>query len=244
MGSSTNISRDWIKDLVLEFINTSPRNTMKKGTGEPAWDTALVGFASGADPIWQQYKEYVGAFHWTPWEVFNQHRSKEPAAAEELTVISWVLPQREFVRKSNRRSRKYPSEAWARIRVFGEEFNTARGKRFDGLHQPGTMLDGPEREVLGPGVMIEDRGGRGRNVPQYQATVVERGSLLLNPFGRDLKRLKGNRQKMVHVVDRLQQRFLLVRGEQLVGEHLGARQLACRGVQAIVPFEEIVVLAR
>jgi epoxyqueuosine reductase QueG len=49
----------------------------------------------------------------------------ESATAEELTVISGVLPQRELVRKANRRARKYPSEAWARIRAFGEEFNTA-----------------------------------------------------------------------------------------------------------------------
>jgi epoxyqueuosine reductase len=30
-----------------------------------------------------------------------------------------------MVRKTNRRSRKYPSEEWARIRVYGEEFNVA-----------------------------------------------------------------------------------------------------------------------
>jgi epoxyqueuosine reductase len=75
--------------------------------------------------MWQQYKEYVGAFHWTPWEVFTQHCPDEPARPEELTVISWVLPQREMVRKSNRRARKYPSEEWARIRIYGEEFNVA-----------------------------------------------------------------------------------------------------------------------
>jgi epoxyqueuosine reductase QueG len=85
----------------------------------------LVGFASGAEPLWQQYKEYVGAFHWTPWEVFNQHRPRENVSAEQLTVISWVLPQRESVRKSNRRAKKYPSEEWARIRVYGEAFNVA-----------------------------------------------------------------------------------------------------------------------
>ncbi len=28
---------------------------MKDKNGEPAWDDALVGFVSGADPIWQQY---------------------------------------------------------------------------------------------------------------------------------------------------------------------------------------------
>lgn len=144
MQSSHNISRDWIKDLILEFINTSPRNTMKNETGEPAWDTALVGFASGADPIWQQYKEYVGAFHWTPWEVFNQHRPEESARPEQLTVISWVLPQRKTVRSANRKAKKYPSEDWARIRVYGEDFNfTLRQHVANGLEQAGHAAIAP-----------------------------------------------------------------------------------------------------
>jgi epoxyqueuosine reductase QueG len=123
--NSAKISGDWIEDLIRDFIATSPQNTMKTKTGEPAWDDVLVGFAAGADPIWQQYKEYVGAFHWTPWEVFNQHCPQESAGAEELTVISWVLPQRALVRKANRRTKKYPAEEWARIRIYGEEFNAA-----------------------------------------------------------------------------------------------------------------------
>ena len=125
MEKSTNISRDWIEDLIRDFIAASPHNTMKNRTDEPAWDDVLVGFASGSDQIWQQYKEYVGAFHWTPWEVFNQHRPQESASAKELTVISWVLLQRELVRKANRRAKKYPAEEWARIRIYGEEFNAA-----------------------------------------------------------------------------------------------------------------------
>ena len=125
MKATAGITGEWIKDLVREFIATSSSNTMKNENGDPAWDSALVGFATGADPIWQQFKEYVGAFHWTPWEVFGQHCPGESAVPEELTVISWVLPQREAVRRANRRARKYPSEEWARIRVYGEAFNAA-----------------------------------------------------------------------------------------------------------------------
>jgi len=123
--NNVSISGNWIESLIRDFIATSPDNTMSNEAGEPAWDGALVGFASGVDQIWQQYKEYVGAFHWTPWEVFNQYHPNEPARPEELTVISWVLPQREMVRNSNRLAEKYPSEEWARIRVYGEEFNVA-----------------------------------------------------------------------------------------------------------------------
>jgi epoxyqueuosine reductase QueG len=144
MGNSASISADWIKDLVRDFIDTSTHNTMRNHAEDPAWDDALVGFASGADPIWQQYKEYVGPFHWTPWEVFAQHCPGESAGAEELTVVSWVLPQREAVRKANRRAKKYPSEEWARIRVYGEEFNAALRRRVaDRLKQFGHAAIAP-----------------------------------------------------------------------------------------------------
>jgi len=123
--NNAHLSGDSIKGLIQDFIMSSPDNTMKDKNGEPAWDDALVGFASGADPIWQQYKEYVGAFHWTPWEVFSQHCPGESVGPEDLTVISWVLPQREIVREANRRNKKYPAEPWARIRVYGEMFNVA-----------------------------------------------------------------------------------------------------------------------
>lgn len=125
MENNVAITADWVKTLIRDFIAASLLNTMQEGAGDPAWDSALVGFAAGADPIWQQYKEYIGAFHWTPWEVFNQNLSREIASQEQLTVISWILPQRQPVRKSNRRKKKYPSEEWARIRVFGEKFNMA-----------------------------------------------------------------------------------------------------------------------
>ncbi len=125
MEADNNISADWINDLIQKFIADSPLNTIKNADNDPAWDSALVGFAAGIDQIWQQYKEYIGAFHWTPWEVFNQHKPDKNVSAEQLTVISWILPQRKMVRKTNRDAKTYPSEEWARIRVYGEEFNVA-----------------------------------------------------------------------------------------------------------------------
>ena len=125
MEKNSDVSGDWIKNMIQDFITTSPCNTMRNKNEGPAWDDSLVGFSSGADPIWQQFKEYVGAFHWTPWEVFSQHCPHESASPEELTVISWVLPQRKIVRKANRKAKKYPAEEWARVRTYGEEFNVA-----------------------------------------------------------------------------------------------------------------------
>ena len=125
MGKRGVVSGEWIKAVIRDFIAGSPLNTMRNNAADPAWDDVLVGFASGADPLWQQYKEYVGPFHWTPWEVYNQHGAKAPANAGELTVVSWVLPQREAVRRANRHAKKFPCEEWARTRIYGEEFNAA-----------------------------------------------------------------------------------------------------------------------
>lgn len=123
MTEDNSKSSYWIKDLINHYMATSSLNAMQDETGEPAWEEVLVGFASGADKMWQQYKEYIGAFHWTPWEIYTQYHPEAPARPDELTVISWILPQRKRVRKANRKVRKYPSPEWARIRVHGEEFN-------------------------------------------------------------------------------------------------------------------------
>jgi epoxyqueuosine reductase QueG len=144
MKSNAEITADWIKGLIHDFIAGSPLNTMRNQAEERAWDDALVAFASGADPIWQQYKEFIGPFHWTPWEVYSQHFPSEPAGAGELTVISWVLPQREAVRRANRRARRYPAEEWARIRVYGEEFNAALRRHVaDSLQRAGHAAVAP-----------------------------------------------------------------------------------------------------
>lgn len=125
MTKEKAVSKAWIEQVIGDFMGSASENTMQDGTGEPAWEDMLVGVAAGDDPIWQQYKEVVGAFHWTPWEVFAQHCPRSPASASDLTVISWVLPQRETVRTANRKKKTFPAEAWARIRVYGEAFNAA-----------------------------------------------------------------------------------------------------------------------
>jgi epoxyqueuosine reductase len=112
-----------IAKIIEEFIGTSPENSLKNEADEPAWEEALVGFASGSDPIFQQYKEHVGAFHFTPEEIFNQTFAHLPSTADELTVIAWILPQREITRADNRAEDFYPSERWVRARFPGEDFN-------------------------------------------------------------------------------------------------------------------------
>lgn len=125
MGTISGDPKNWITGVINDFIANSETNNLRNEAENRAWDQALVGFASGVDPIYQQYKEVVGPFHWTPWEVFNQHYPGDPVTAEELTVIAWVLPQRELVRTANREEKRFPAEEWARVRIFGEQCNAA-----------------------------------------------------------------------------------------------------------------------
>ena len=139
MDNTSTITIDWLKTVIQDFISTSPSNTMENKGQDPAWVDALVGVASGADPIWQQYKEYVGGFHWTPWEVFNQHCPKEPVGPEEL-----------FVSAGNSQALDFLCGQLAREgdTVFIEEptyFLAHQIFRDHGLKLVGIPVDGPAR---------------------------------------------------------------------------------------------------
>jgi ferredoxin len=120
---------EWMKKVIKDFIQSSGENNLRNRKNEKAWDEPLVGFASGADPIFEDYKEYVGPFHLTPHEVFSKIFPSLDLTPEELTVISWILPQTEATKIDNRRETLYPSERWARARIFGEEANVKLGQQ-------------------------------------------------------------------------------------------------------------------
>ncbi len=110
-----------IKAMIDNYCR-SAENNLGDGSGERAWDAPLVGFASGADPIFKSYKTHCGELHWTPAEVFEKAfgRRVDP---ENLAVISWVLPQTEATKRDNAAMDTLPAERWARSRIFGEQFN-------------------------------------------------------------------------------------------------------------------------
>src|SRR3974390_88617 len=116
-------SGDWIESAVRTFVETSTGNNLKNLANDRAFDSPIVGFSSGDDPLYQDYKTHVGPFHWTPLEVFATAFPGLKVEADEISVISWVLPQTAATRKENRRQDLYPAESWARARIFGEEFN-------------------------------------------------------------------------------------------------------------------------
>jgi ferredoxin len=111
----------FIERAITKFVKDSPANHRKVGRGK-YWDKPMVGFASGEDPLFKQYKKIIGRFHFTPQEIFQLTFGKRKISPQ-LSVISWILPAAEDIRQSNRKETRYPSRLWAHARDFGEQFN-------------------------------------------------------------------------------------------------------------------------
>jgi epoxyqueuosine reductase QueG len=120
---------DSISSFITELVDTSPENSLVNPANHRAFDSPLVGFSSGDDPLYRDFKTHVGPFHWTPVEVFELAFPNLKAKASEISIISWVLPQTMATRKDNRGQDRYPAESWARNRIFGEDFNVKLAER-------------------------------------------------------------------------------------------------------------------
>ena len=125
---NTDHPGSWLTNCIQHFVNQSSKNTLQNEADDRAFAQPLVGFCNGSDPLFEDYKRHVGPFHWTPLEIFELTFPGSTVIAEELTVISWILPQTEDTKSDNRSQTKWPAERWARARIFGEQFNAALRK--------------------------------------------------------------------------------------------------------------------
>ena len=122
-----------LEQLIKNFINESESNKRKQLDHGTYWEEPLVGFASGMDPLFFQYKTLIGSFHLTPREVISaglkeRGRSLLFTEIEQISVISWVLSASGDTRKSNREEKQFPSKLWAYTREYGEACNGALRK--------------------------------------------------------------------------------------------------------------------
>jgi len=113
----------WLEEIIGSFLRDPSKNTLKNRANDRAWDEPLVGFSSGADPLWEELKKDIGSFYWTPLEIFSRTFPQLTAMADELTVVSWILPQTEETKSEHRQNSALPTENWARARIYGEEVN-------------------------------------------------------------------------------------------------------------------------
>jgi len=113
----------WIETIIQDYVDTSPENTLGNENNDKAFSRPLVGFSNGDDPLYEEFKSHVGSFCLTPWELFAVSYREFSVKPKDLSVISWILPHTKPTKKENRKEKYYPSERWARARVFGENFN-------------------------------------------------------------------------------------------------------------------------
>jgi len=148
----------WIEGLIRDFVK-SGANNLGNGTGEPAWADPLVGYSSGADLLYEEIKAHIGPFYWTPHGIFAKTFPSPQPDPQELTVISRVLPQTAATKRDNRRETKFPSERWARARIFGGHANDALHAHLaDALNQAGFPAVAPHLSPLWE-MKISDRYG-------------------------------------------------------------------------------------
>lgn len=120
----------WIREQIERFVEASPANDLGFDTAEPAFDRPLVGFSSGADPVYDEYVAHIGDFYLTPLRIFRKaFPDQADVSAEALSVISWILPSTAATRTDQGAQTKKPSERWARTRYYGEKFNVALRNR-------------------------------------------------------------------------------------------------------------------
>ncbi|MHA2392835.1 MAG: 4Fe-4S binding protein [Promethearchaeota archaeon] len=121
------IDKQWFTDKINNFLSSDESNKMNRVDGSLIFmPNTIVGFVSGFDPIFKEYKEIIGNFHLTPGEVFSIYckHNKITPIFKDLTVVAYVLPINDKTKEENFKcSLEMPSERWAHTRLFGEESN-------------------------------------------------------------------------------------------------------------------------
>jgi len=115
---------NWITEKIERWMANDEYNSLKPGSDQPAFAKPLVGYAQGDDNLFSFLKKDIGAdFYWTPDEAFTHAFPDKEVAAEELSVIAWILPQTENTRLAHRKAKELPSIEWSKARHYGEQVN-------------------------------------------------------------------------------------------------------------------------
>jgi epoxyqueuosine reductase len=127
-----------LEQLIKNFILENDQNRRAQLDLGAYLEEPLVGFASGLDPLFFEYKTLIGSFHLTPREIISATLKEKGrgllfSEIEQISVISWVLPISEDTRKSNRREGQFPSKLWVYTKEFGEACNNALRRHVTGF---------------------------------------------------------------------------------------------------------------
>ena len=121
------IDKDWFLEKINNFLQNDESNLMKMVDSSLIFEPdVLVGFVSGNDPIFNEYKKIIGEFYLTPKEAYTWFSEKNGISfsKDHLSVVAYILPINKNTKDENfQYSLEKPSERWANTRLFGEEAN-------------------------------------------------------------------------------------------------------------------------
>jgi epoxyqueuosine reductase len=125
--SDTVMDEQWFIDTIRDKLANHPENRMEYPYyGERIFGEPLVGFVRGDDPLLYEYKRIIGPHHFTPEEIMKWQADKNgvPAPkADELSVVSFIMPITERTNGDNAAQKDWVSERWAQTRLIGEIFS-------------------------------------------------------------------------------------------------------------------------
>jgi epoxyqueuosine reductase len=126
------VGQEEFKRLVTQeierMVREDPANRLEKLDHSPMYQAPLVGFVSGTDPIFSRLKQVIGKFYLTPVEAITKYAERkgiEPPSANQVGVISYILPISQATRDENALMKDRPSARWANTRLFGQDFNNS-----------------------------------------------------------------------------------------------------------------------
>lgn len=139
-----------VKQEIERMVREDPANRFEKLDHSPMYQTPLVGFVSGTDPIFSRLKLVIGKFYMTPVEAitkYAEHKGIELPSVDQVGVISYILPISQATRDENAHMKDRPSARWANTRLFGQDFNNSLQIHIaEFLEQRGFIAVAPEQD--------------------------------------------------------------------------------------------------
>ncbi len=111
---------------IERIVREDPANRLEKLDQSPMYQAPLVGYVSGTDPLFARLKQVIGKFHLTPVEAITKYaelKGLPPPPADQVGVISYILPIAQATRDENAQMTDRPGARWAHTRLFGQDFN-------------------------------------------------------------------------------------------------------------------------
>lgn len=127
------IASEKIREIIEQLVLQAPENHLVDYGGQPIFNTPLVGFVNGDDPLFQSFRNCVSPNHLLPREILVKRASAD-ADLTHVCVISWVLPFTNAIRRSNHITDE-PSRLYSLARNNGGALNYKASGRLEELLQ-------------------------------------------------------------------------------------------------------------